>query len=134
MGEVMGITKARSACLVATGAIVLAGLAAPAHAAKKPKPKYTYTAKIDCGAGRVVVDSTDDMFAPLLDRKTGRTYQPVKWHVKVGAKTIDATKPGWHGGPTTRCSYDDGQAVGTVTVQKTRKPAKGKPARRHGGH
>ena len=110
----------------ATCALALGLLAAPATAAQKPKPKYTYTATIDCGAGPVVVDSTDDMFAPLRARVGGRLYQPVKWRVKVGKKTIRATKPGWHGGPTVNCSYDDGQAVGTVTVKRPAAHAKRK--------
>ena len=119
--------------LVAAATLALACIAAPAQAKPKPKPKYTYTATIDCGAGPVVVDSTDDMFAPLLDRATKRTYQPVKWNVKVGTKRIRATKKGWKGGPTTACSYDDGQAVGTVTVLKARKPAHGKAKSHRGG-
>jgi hypothetical protein len=109
----------RIICTIATCALAPGLLAAPAVAArKKPKPKYTYTAKLDCGAGQVVVDSTDDMFAPLRERRTGRLYQPVKWSVKVGKKSIRATKPGWHGGRTVKCSYDDGQAFGTVTVKR----------------
>jgi hypothetical protein len=103
--------------MIAACALAFGLLAAPAAQAK-PKPKYTYTATIDCGDGPVVVDSTDDMFAPLRERGTGRLYQPVKWRVKVGAKTIRATKPGWHGGRTVNCTYDDGQAVGTVTVKR----------------
>jgi hypothetical protein len=131
----MHTTLARTGKLTAAAALALALFAGPPHALAKgkPKPKPTptptsqqaYTATLDCGAGPVVVDSGNDLFAPLVDRKTGRRYQPVKWHVKVGAKTIRATKPHWHGGPTTRCSYDDGQAVGTVTVQRPRQ-------RRHG--
>jgi hypothetical protein len=107
--------------LTAVAALALALLAGPsprALAKKPPKHQTTYTATIDCGAGPVVVDSSDDMFAPLVDRASGRRYLPVKWHVKVGGKTVNATKPGWHGGPTVRCSYDDGQAVGTVTVRR----------------
>jgi hypothetical protein len=115
--------------LTATGALAFGLLAAPATAAPKPqpKPKDTYTATIDCGKGPVVVDSTDDMFAPLRERGTGKLYQPVKWNVKVGQKTVHATKPGWHGGRTVRCSYDDGQAVGTVTVKRPAAPGKHKP-------
>jgi hypothetical protein len=118
-----------SACtgrLAAVAAAALAVLSAPAQGAapSKSKPqKYTYTATIDCGAGDIVVASTDDLFAPLLDRATGRTYQPVEWDVTVNGKTVRATKPGWHGGATTTCSYDDGQAVGTVTVRRTRRHA-----------
>jgi hypothetical protein len=122
----------RKGSLTAVAALALALLAGPApHALAKSKPpkQHTYTAQLDCGAGPVTVDSTDDMFAPLIDRATGRKYRPVKWRVKVGTKTIRATKPGWHGGPTVRCSYDDGQAVGTVTVQRPHAPAKHKPRR-----
>src|SRR5689334_21303547 len=115
----------RAGCLTAVAALGLVLLGEPVPGAlaatskSKPAPKQTtYTATIDCGAGPVVVDSTDDMFAPLVDRATGRVYRPVKWRVKVGGKAIRATKPGWRGGPTTRCSYDDGKAVGTVTVQR----------------
>jgi hypothetical protein len=110
-----------------TAVVALALLAGPAPrvlAKSKPPQQHTYTATLDCGDGPVTVDSTDDMFAPLVDRATGRKYRPVKWHVKVGTKTISATKPGWHGGPTVRCSYDDGQAVGTVTVQRPHGRAK----------
>jgi hypothetical protein len=111
--------------LAAVAALALLAGPAPRVLAKsKPPKQHTYTAKLDCGEGSVTVDSTDDMFAPLVDRATGRKYLPVKWHVKVGTKTIRATKPGWHGGPTVRCSYDDGQAVGTVTVQRPHGHAK----------
>jgi hypothetical protein len=119
------LVRTTATCALALG--LFATPAAGAHSKPKPKPKYTYTATIDCGAGPVVVDSTDDMFAPLRARETGKLYQPVKWRVKVGKKTIRATKPGWHGGPTVRCSYDDGQAVGTVTVKRPATHGKHKP-------
>jgi hypothetical protein len=129
----LSLPRACRAAALAAAALVL--LAAPAHAAppsksKPPKEHKTYTATIDCGAGAVVVASSDDLFAPLVDRATGRTYQPVKWHVTVGGKTIDATKPGWHGGPATTCRYDDGQAIGTVTVRRPFCHAKHSPHRR----
>jgi hypothetical protein len=119
----MGRTFPRTGSLTAVAALALVLLAGSAPRALASK-QHTYTATIDCGEGPVVVDSTDDMFAPLVDRATGRKYRPVKWQVKVGKKTIRATKPGWHGGPTVRCSYDDGQAVGTVTVQRPHGHAK----------
>jgi hypothetical protein len=95
-----------------------AGLAAIATIALFAAPasaKQKYTATIDCGAGPVKVVSGNDMFAPLITRK-GDRYFPVAWDVKVGAKVIKATKPGRHHGSTMDCSYDDGTAVGTVTV------------------
>jgi hypothetical protein len=106
----------------------LALVAAPASA--KPKPKYTYKATIDCGSGPVVVVSTDQLFAPLLNRTTGKQYFPVKWNVKVGDRVIKKTKPGFRHGATVKCSYDDGQAVGTVTVLRAK--AVSHRSRRHG--
>ena len=88
-----------------------AALAAPASAGQS-----TYTATLDCGAGKVVVKSGKDLFAPLVDRK-GHRYYPVAWNVKVQGKRVKAHKPGRHGA-TVRCRYDDGTAVGHVTVKK----------------
>jgi hypothetical protein len=109
--------------LAATLALAVVAAPAAAHAKhkSKPEPKYTYTATIDCGSGPVVVASTDEMFAPLLNRKTGKQYFPVKWNVKVGEHVIKQTKPGFHRGRTATCSYDDGQAVGTVTVLRAKR-------------
>ena len=94
--------------------------AIPAVAAAKPKAavEYTYTATIDCGAGPVTVLSTDDMYAPLFDPASGRSYQPVAWDIVYDGHPIQDTRPGKL--PKAKhledCSYDDGGAVGTVTV------------------
>jgi hypothetical protein len=92
-------------------------LAVTATAASAKQPAYTYTATIDCGSGAVVVGSTDDLFAPLVDLSSGRKYKPLAWNVVVDGRTIQATKgdkPVKHGDD---CSYDDGVARGTVTVK-----------------
>jgi hypothetical protein len=105
-------------------AVCMTFLAGPALAKTKPKPQkdpkpvYTYTATIDCGAGPVTVKSTDDMFAPLLDPATGRQYQPVAWDVVAGGRRIKERKPGKRAKRTVSCSYTDGVASGTVTVER----------------
>lgn len=89
--------------------------AVPATAKQKPKPQV-YTAKLDCGSGTVTVASGADLFAPLVQRKTGRRYYPVYWHVTAHGHVIKQTKPGgWHG-HSVKCSYNDGIAVGSVRV------------------
>jgi hypothetical protein len=102
--------------LVAAGTVALAlGLfVSPASA----KPAYTYYATIDCGSGPVEVGSWDDLWAPLVDLKTGRKFKPVAWHVAVGDTVIDETKKGEPKKHAVDCSYDDGVATGTVTVKK----------------
>ena len=75
-------------------------------------------ATIDCGAGPVQVGSTDDLYAPLVDLKTGREYEPVAWSVKVGDNLFEDALPGASMRHTMKCSYDDGMAVGTVTVKR----------------
>src|SRR4051794_35577496 len=108
--------------LAAASALALCAgsFASPALAKPKPKPKYTYTATINCGAGPVVVKSTDDMFAPLLNPVTGHEYQPVAWDVIAKGHRIKERKHARRKTPTAVCTYDDGVAVGTVTVEKHR--------------
>jgi hypothetical protein len=108
---------------VGLGAMLcLAALAVPAVAGAKPHaaaaPVYTYTATIDCGSGPVTVLSTDDLYAPLFDPKTRRSFEPVGWDVVYDGQEIQDVRPGKK--PPARhlvdCSYDDGGAVGTVTI------------------
>jgi hypothetical protein len=99
----------------------LAPLALPAVAAAKRHHAvvvYTYTATIDCGSGPVTVLSTDDMYAPLFDPVARRSYQPVAWDIVYDGHVIQDTRPGKMPKPKhlVKCSYDDGGAVGTVTV------------------
>ena len=101
-------------------AVLSLALAGPASA-NQPAPDpatFSFIATIDCGAGPVQVGSTDDLYAPLVDLKTGREYEPVAWSVKVGDKLFEDALPGASMRHTMKCSYDDGMAVGTVTVKR----------------
>jgi hypothetical protein len=109
---------------LAVAALSLA-LAAPASAKKsdpqpQPQPVYSFIATIDCGAGPVQVGSTDDLYAPLVDLKSGREYEPVAWDVQVGDNRFQDALPGASLRHTVDCSYDDGVAKGTVTVKRAR--------------
>jgi hypothetical protein len=104
--------------LIAVLALAL-GVAGPASAKSKPKHQakpQIYTAKLDCGFGTISVASGEDLFAPLVQRGSGRRFYPVYWNVKAHGHVIKQTKPGgWHG-HSIKCTYDDGIAVGTVRV------------------
>lgn len=105
--------------LVAAGTVALSlGLLVSPASAKAPKAPFTYYATIDCGSGPVQVGSWDDLWAPLVDVKTGRKYKPVAWHVTVGDLVIHEYKNGEPKKRAVDCSYDDGVAKGTVTVKK----------------
>ena len=99
-------------------ATALLGATAGTATAKSTKGPFTYTATIDCGSGPVVVGSTDDLFAPLVDLRTGRKYTPLAWDVAVGDRHIVESSGAKIGKHSVDCSYDDGIAVGTVTVKK----------------
>jgi hypothetical protein len=119
--------------LIAVFALAL-GVAGPAaakpkHDKAKAKPQI-YTAKLDCGSGAMSVASGADLFAPLVQRKTGRRFYPVYWNVKAHGHVIKQTKPGgWHG-HSIKCTYDDGIAVGTVRVLAPKRQTH--PKRKHG--
>ena len=98
-------------------ATALLGLTAAAASAKPAKPPFPYTATIDCGSGPRTVGSTDDLFAPLVDLESGRKYRPVAWDVVANGNVIQESRPGRPKHAVT-CSYDDGVAVGTVTIRK----------------
>ena len=101
--------------LLAAGmaAMTLCGVSATAASAKPGR----YTATIDCGSGPRTVRTTDKLFAPLLDLQSSKVYLPVAFDVVVDGRSIHATKPGTAPKHTVECSYDDGEAVGTVTVR-----------------
>jgi hypothetical protein len=102
--------------LLAAGmaAMTLLTLGATAASAKPAKN----TATIDCGSGPRTVRSTDKLFAPLIDLESSKVYLPVAYDVVVEGRRIQADKPGKPPRHTVDCSYDDGIAVGTVTVRK----------------
>ena len=113
------MTRTHAAVMATTLCSMVLGLPAGAQAkSAHPAADYTYTATIDCGAGPVTVLSTDDLFAPLLDPRTGRSFAPVAWDVVYDGQEIQDALPGKiHPAPhLVDCAYDDGGAVGTVTV------------------
>ena len=101
-----------------TAAVVaLALLAASASAKKPPRGEFPRTAVIDCGDGPVKVGTTDDLYAPLVDLRSGKKYKPIAWKVSGDFGTFEESngEPKKH---SAVCSYDDGEAAGTVTVKK----------------
>ena len=101
-----------------TAAVVALALAAAPASAKKPlRGEFSYTAQIDCGSGPVEVGSTDDLWAPLVDVRTGKKYKPIAWSVSGDWGSLDEAiaDPKKH---SAVCRYDDGEAAGTVTVKK----------------
>lgn len=97
--------------------LALALVAGPASA-KAPKGPYDYYATIDCGPGPVEVGSGSDLWAPLVDLSSGKKYKPVTWDVAVGEFVLQAFKNGAPKKHAVECSYDDGEATGTVTVKR----------------
>ena len=100
------------------GMATLLLLAAGAPAASAKPTSSTYTATIDCGSGPVTVLSTDDLFAPLVDPASHRRYQPLAWDVTVDGESIQESSGKHVPKHAVDCAYDDGVAVGTVTVRK----------------
>ena len=96
----------------------LALLAVPASA-KKPVPagEFDRTAVIDCGDGPLDVGTGDDLWAPLVDLGTGKKYRPIAFKVSGDGFSVDVAngKPNKH---SPVCSYDDGEAMGTVTLKR----------------
>lgn len=97
------------------GFIAVLGLVAAAPASAKSKQPTHYTARLNCGAGTVIVDTGNDLFAPLVQRKTGRVYYPVAFKVQVHG-VVHAPTLHYHG-RTVKCTYDDGVARGHVWVK-----------------
>ena len=105
--------------LVAVPTVALAALAlAAGPAVAKKAPQDSYPAVIDCGAGPVDIISGADLWSPLVDVDSGKKYKPVAWDVSVGSFNVSETKKGEPKKHAVECSYDDGEAKGTVTVKK----------------
>ena len=102
---------------LATTVVVASALAAGPAAAKGPKDE-AYPADIDCGAGVMHVVSGADLWSPFVDVATGKKYKPVAWHVSGEGFAVDELKKGEPKKHAVACSYDDGEAKGTVTVKK----------------
>jgi hypothetical protein len=107
--------------VVIVAAVLSLALAVPAAAKGKPNPAdFSFLATIDCGKGPIQVGSTDDLYAPLVDLRNGREYQPVAWSVMVGDFLFEDVLAGASLHRTLRCSYDDGVAKGTVRIKDPR--------------
>jgi hypothetical protein len=110
--------------IAALAAFVLSlALAAPASAKQPPLPDpedFSFIATIDCGHGPVQVGSTDDIYAPLVDLATGRSYEPVAWDVSFGDFHFVDSKDGATLRNSDDCSYVDEWVSGTVTVRHKR--------------
>ena len=108
--------------LIAVVAAVLSLALAGTASAKQSRPDpaaFSFIATIDCGPHHPVqVGSTDDIYAPLVDLRSGREYEPVAWDVSFGDFHFVDTKPGVtltkHDAEV--CSYVDAWVSGTVTV------------------
>src|SRR5688500_10359871 len=108
------MTTIRKLATLGTAALVALTLAAPASAKQPPHHDFSRVATIDCGEGPVKVGSTNALWAPLVDLRTGETYKPVAWKVSGEGFAVDVSKKNARDGVD--CSYDDGEATGTVTV------------------
>jgi hypothetical protein len=117
--EVLAMSTLRKFATFGTAAVLaLTLLAAPASAKKAPNADaFSYIATIDCGSGPLQVGSTDDMWAPLVDLRTGKKYTPIAWKVSGEGFSVDVAvaAPKKH---SAECGYDDGVATGTVTLKK----------------
>jgi hypothetical protein len=116
-------------------AVMSLALAGPAAANTAPDPAdFSFLATIDCGRGPVEVGSTDDLYAPLVDLRSGREFEPVAWSVQVGDFLFEDALPGASLHRTLECSYDDGVAVGTVRVKRTKDVLRAHGGRGHHRH
>ena len=99
-------------------ALVVAALGAAPAAAAEPAPEETFPAVIDCGSGPVDVVSGADLFEPLVAVDGGKKYKPTAWSVTVFGELMEFDNGKKRKRNAVDCSYDDGIAVGTVTVKK----------------
>jgi hypothetical protein len=114
--EVPLMTTIHKLATIGTAALVALTLAAPASAKQAPRHEFTRVAAIDCGDGPVKVGSTNALWAPLVDLRTGEKYKPVAFSVSGEGFSVDVSKRNV-GQDAATCSYDDGEAAGTVTVR-----------------
>ena len=98
-----------------TAALVALAFAVPASAKQPPRHDFARVATIDCGDGPRKVGSTDALWAPLVDLRTGEKHKPVAWSVSGEGFAVDVSKRNVKD-DAVACSYEDGEATGTVTV------------------
>ena len=129
----------RIALVTAVLTLALAGTASAKQSRPDPAD-FSFLATIDCGSGPIAVGSTDDIYAPLVDLRNGKTYDPVAWDVSFGDFHFVDVKEGFT--PTRRnsmeCSYVDEWVSGTVTLKRTCRDFddrdRGDHGRHHGRH
>ena len=110
------MTTIHKLATIGTAALVALILAAPASAKQPPHHEFPRVATIDCGDGPVKVGSTNALWAPLVDLRTGEKHKPVAWKVSGEGFAVDVSKKNAKQDAVV-CSYDDGEATGTVTVR-----------------
>ena len=99
--------------------LAFAGSASAHNQSPLDPADFSFVATIDCGSGPVQVGSTDDIYAPLIDLKTSRKYDPVAWDVSFGDFHFVDTQEGVTRRNSMECSYVDEWVSGTVTVKRT---------------
>ena len=109
------MTTIRKLATLGTTALVALTLAAPASAKQPPRHDFQRVATIDCGDGPRQVGSTNALWAPLVDLRTGEKHKPVAFSVSGEGFAVDVSKKKDKQDAVV-CSYDDGEATGTVTV------------------
>jgi hypothetical protein len=110
------MTTIHKLATLGTAALVALILAVPASATQAPRHEYPRVATIDCGDGPVKVGSTNALWAPLVDLRTGEKHKPVAFDVSGEGFAVAVSKRNVSQNAAT-CSYDDGEAAGTVTVR-----------------
>jgi hypothetical protein len=115
--EVPQMSTLRKLATLGTAAVVaLALLAAPASATAPGKQQFSRTAVLDCGSGPFQAGANDALWSPLVDLRSGQQYKPVAWDVAGEGFAVSVSKNQTK--DSVVCSYDDGEASGTVTVRK----------------
>jgi hypothetical protein len=110
------MTMIRKLATLGTAAVVALTLAAPASAKQPPRHEFQRVATIDCGDGPRQVGSTNALWAPLVDLRTGEKSKPVAFDVSGEGFAVAVSKKNVKP-DAEACAYDDGEATGTVTVR-----------------
>jgi hypothetical protein len=117
--EVLAMSRIHRLTTLGTAALVALSLLAAPASAKKPRPagEFDRLAVIDCGDGPTDVGTGDDLWAPLVALNTGEKYKPIAFKVSGEGFSVDVSN-GKANKHSVVCSYDDGEAKGTVTLKK----------------
>jgi hypothetical protein len=95
--------------------IAFTTLVAPASAKKVADE---WPASLDCYGKAVAVSSGSNMFAPLVEVRSGKRYKPVAWHVLTDdGRVIDESRRSALPKDAIACGYADDKAHGTVIVK-----------------